>query len=68
MSERPEYYSSRLISDPITILVQAYQSVWLGRSYDGSDAPSVAFAVRPDLERVTLRLRGMLSAAARLTD
>jgi hypothetical protein len=46
MSERPEYYSSRLITDPITILVQAYQSVWLGRSYDGSDAPSVAFAVR----------------------
>jgi hypothetical protein len=45
MSERPEFYSSRPILDPITILVQAYQSVWLGRIYDGSDAPSVAFAV-----------------------
>jgi hypothetical protein len=45
MSERPEFYSSRPMTDPFTILVQAYQSVWLGRIYDGSDAPSVAFAV-----------------------
>ncbi len=33
------------MTDPFTVLVQAYQSVWLGRVYDGSDAPSVAFAV-----------------------
>ena len=45
MSERPEFYSSRPITAPFTILVQAYQSVWLGRIYDGSDAPSVAFVV-----------------------
>jgi len=45
MSERPEFYSSYPITDPCTILVQAYQPVWLGGVYDGSDAPSVAFAV-----------------------
>ena len=45
MSEGREFYSSRPIADPITILVQAYQSVWLGRIYDGSNAPSVAFAI-----------------------
>jgi hypothetical protein len=45
MGERREFYSSRLMTDPITILVQACQSVWLGGIYDGSDVPSVAFAV-----------------------
>jgi hypothetical protein len=45
MSERREFYSSHLIADPSTVLVQACQPVWLGRSYDGSDASSVAFAV-----------------------
>jgi hypothetical protein len=33
------------MTDPFTVLVQACQSVWLVRIYDGSDAPSVAFAV-----------------------
>jgi hypothetical protein len=33
------------MTDPFTVLVQASQSVWLGGVYDGSDAPSVAFAV-----------------------
>jgi len=45
MSERREFYSSRPMPDPITFLVQAYQPVWLGGIYDGSDAPSVAFAL-----------------------
>jgi hypothetical protein len=45
MGERRKFYSFRPIADPITVLVQACQSVWLGGIYDGSDAPSVAFAV-----------------------
>jgi hypothetical protein len=55
MGERREYYSSRLIADPCTILVQACQSVWLGRVYDGSDAPSVSFAVGAWLERLLVQ-------------
>jgi hypothetical protein len=68
MSERREFYSSRPIHDPITILVQAYQSVWLGRIYDGSDAPSVAFAVGAWLGKGVMFRLMRLSITARLTD
>jgi hypothetical protein len=45
MSERPEFYSSRLIADPFTFWFKPVSLFWLGRIYDGSDTPSVAFAV-----------------------